>query len=341
MALLSHSDLQDYTKKIFIAAGTEGSIADQIAASFVRANLSGMDSHGVIRVVEYVREIEEGKIKPNILPKVVRETKATAYVDGQYGFGHITSKKAMELAVQKAAEYGIGSVTAFNCNHNGRLADYPVIAVSKNMIGLFITKTYPCNVAPWGGRTRLLSTSPWSYGIPAGEEKPIIADIATSTSAEGKIRIKLIKGEKIPYGWIVDADGRRTDNPADLYSGGAILPFGEHKGYAINLLGEAIGGALSGGGVSDEFVGRTGVFAQAVNIEFFTPIDEFKANIDKLIHKMHSSEPAEGFNGVQVPGEYEAREFEKRSKMGIEIDKPTWDAIAKLAQKYGVEVPQV
>ncbi|MDA4129614.1 MAG: Ldh family oxidoreductase [Thaumarchaeota archaeon] len=341
MPLSSHSDLQDFTKRIFIAAGTEDAIANQIAASFVRANLSGMDSHGVIRIVEYVREIEEGKIHPNALPKVVRETKATASVDGQYGFGHITSMKAMELAVQKANDYGIGVASAFHCNHNGRLADYPVIAVEKNMIGLFISKTYPCNVAPWGGRTRLLSTSPWSYGIPAGEEKPIIADIATSTSAEGKIRIKMLKGEKIPFGWIVDAQGRRTDNPADLYDGGAILPFGEHKGYAINLLSEAMGGALSGGGVSDEFEGRTGVFAQAVNIEFFTPIAEFKANIDKLIRKMHSSQPAEGFKAVQVPGEFEAREFEKRSKSGIQIEEATWEAIVKVAQKYGVEVPSV
>ena len=151
----------------------------------------------------------------------------------------------------------------------------------------------------------------------------------------------MLNGEKIPFGWIVDTQGRRTDNPEDLYNGGAILPFGEHKGYAINLLSEAMGGALSGGGVSDEFEGRTGVFAQAVNVEFFTPLAEFKANIDKLIRKMHSSQPAEGFKAVQVPGESEAREFEKRSKSGIQIEVATWEAIVKVAHKYGVEVPSV
>ncbi|GBC75635.1 putative oxidoreductase YjmC [archaeon HR06] len=180
-----------------------------------------------------------------------------------------------------------------------------------------------------------------SFGIPAGKERPIIADFATSISAEGKIRVKLARGEKIPLGWVINSEGKLTDDPADLYKGGAILPFGEYKGYAINLLIEALGGALSNGGIADEFIGHNGLFIHVINIDFFTPIEEFKAKIDKMIRKIKSSPLANGFKEILLPGEPELIEMEKRKKNGIPIEEKTWNKIVEVAKKYKVEIPKV
>lgn len=341
MPVITHDKLKKFTKDIFLATNSPEKEAELVAELLVRANLCGVDSHGVIRIPDYVKEIEEGKLKPGIQPKIVKESKVTALIDGQFGFGQVTAMKAMELAIEKAQQYGTSTLTVFNCNHIGRLADYPTLAVEKDMIGLIFCKGFPVVVAPWGGRARLLGTNPLSFGIPAGKEKPIIADFATSVSAEGKIRVKFARGEKIPLGWIVNSEGKVTDEPAELYKGGAILPFGGYKGYAINLLIEALGGALGTGGIADEFKGHNGLFIQVVNIDFFTPIEEFKEKIDRMIRKVKSSPLAEGFKEILLPGEPELIEMEKRLKDGIMVEEKTWSRIVEVANRYRVELPKV
>ncbi len=340
MPVINHATLKEFSQQIFIAAKSDPEEAEIVSDHLVRSNLCGVDSHGVIRIPEYLTMIENGKIKPNVKPSLVRETKATATIDARFGFGQVAGKLAMEMAIKKAEDYGIGAVTVQHCNHTGRIGEYPPMACERNMVGLFMAKAYPCIVPPWGGSSRVLSTSPLSFAIPAGQEKSIVGDFATSVSSEGKIRVKLNRGEKLPGGWILDVHGRATKDPAELYRGGTILPFGQHKGYALNLLVEALGGALTGGGVADEFSGANGVFAQAVNVSFFVPINEFKANIDKLIRKMKKSFPAEGFSQILLPGEPEFLETEERLKNGIMIDEKTWEQILGGAGRYGVSPPR-
>lgn len=340
MPLISHRNLKDFVKDIFIASGSKPEEAELVAEYLVKANLAGVDSHGIIRIPDYVLMVEEGKMHPNVVPKIVRDRGAMATVDAGLGYGQVAAKMAMELAMRKAREFGIGSVSVFNCNHAGRIAEYPILAAENGMIGLLMVKAFGPIVAPWGGKARILSTSPMSFAIPAKTEPPIVADFATSMSAEGKIRVKNARGEKIPFGWVLNSEGKATDNPADLYNGGALLTFGESKGYALNLLMESVGAALSGAGILDVFAGSNGVFALAINIEFFSDVDEFKSNVDKMIKTIRVSPPADGVKEVLIPGDPEMRETRKRMADGINVEDKTWDRVVAVAAKYRVPVPQ-
>jgi uncharacterized oxidoreductase len=338
MPTIKPDRLTDFTVKMLKAVGSSDEEARIVAEHLVQANLYGVDSHGVIRIPEYMDEIEHGRMKTKISPRIIKETKATATIDAQFGFGQVAGRISMDLAIKKAHEFGIGAVTVFNCGHTGRIGAYPVLAAEENMIGIFAVKGGGGAVSPYGGTSNYLGTSPLSFAVPTGTDEPMFGDFATSASSEGKIRVYLSKGLQTPSGWLLNKEGRPTTNPADLYAGGTILTFGLHKGYAVNLLIEALGGALSGGGVAEEFVGANGIFAQAINIEFFVPIDEFKANMDRLVQKMRSSPPQEGFTEVMVPGDPERHEMKKR-KGGVPINDKIWGDITKAAAKYHVPLP--
>jgi hydroxycarboxylate dehydrogenase B len=338
MPTIKPETLTEFTVKMLKAVGSSDEEARIVAEHLVQANLYGVDSHGVIRIPEYIDEIEHDRMKVMTSPKLIKETKATATIDAQFGYGQVAAKMSMNLAIKKAQDYGIGAVTVFNCGHTGRIGAYPVLAAEKNMIGIFLVKGGGGAVSPYGGTSNYLGTSPFSFAVPTGTNEPMFADFATSASSEGKIRVYLSKGLQTPAGWLLNKEGKPTTNPADLYEGGTILAFGQHKGYAINLLVEALGGALSGGGVAEEFIGANGIFAQAINIEFFVPINEFKANIDRLVKKMRTSPTQDGFTEVMVPGDPERREMMKR-KDGIYINDKIWGDIAKAADKYHVPMP--
>jgi LDH2 family malate/lactate/ureidoglycolate dehydrogenase len=339
--LISHENLKEYVKRIFIASGSNPQEAELVADYLVRANLAGVDSHGIIRIPDYVQMVEQGKMRPNVVPKIVRDRGAMATVDAGLGYGQVAAKMAMELAMKKAREYGIGSVAVYNCNHAGRIAEYPLLAAENGMIGMLMVKAFGSIVAPWGGKGRILSTSPMSFAIPASSEPPIVADFATSMSAEGKVRVKNARGEKIPIGWVLNSEGKPTDNPADLYSGGALLPFGESKGYALNLLMESVGAALSGAGILDSFSGSNGVFALAINIEFFSDPEEFKTRVDTMIKTIRASPPADGVKEVLIPGDPEMRETKKRMANGINVEDKTWVRVVEVGTKYHVPLPEV
>jgi len=204
-----------------------------------------------------------------------------------------------------------------------------------------MVKAFGPIVAPWGGRGRVLSTSPMSFAIPAKTEPPIVADFATSISAEGKIRVKAARGEKIPLGWVLNSEGKPTDNPQDLYNGGALLTFGESKGYALNLLMEAAGGLLSGAGMLTDFTGSNGVLAVAINIDFFSDVEVFKTRVDRMIREIRSSPTAHGVREILLPGDPEAREMKRRLAEGIPVEEKTWDRLVAVAKKYQVLVPVV
>jgi len=339
--LITQGVLKDFVKRIFVATGSGEVEAELVAEYLVRANLSGVDSHGIIRIPDYVQMVEEGRMHPNVVPRVVRDRGAMATVDAGLGYGQVGAKMAMELAIAKAREHGVGTVSVFNCNHAGRIAEYPLLAAENDMVGILMVKAFGAIVAPWGGRGRILSTSPMSFAIPAKTEPPIVADFATSISAEGKIRVKNARGEKIPFGWVLNSEGKPTDDPADLYNGGALVTFGESKGYALNLLMEAMGAALSGAGILSSFSGSNGVFAMAVDIGSFSDPEEFKENIDRMIKTIRASQPAEGVKEVLIPGDPEAREAKRRMANGIAVEDKTWDRVVAVATKYRVETPRV
>jgi uncharacterized oxidoreductase len=283
--------------------------------------------------------IEKGELKVNVRPRIRRETKATARIDGRRGFGQVTGTEAMKLAIKKARSLGVGIVTSYNTNHVGRLADFSILAADQDMIGIFAAKSAPPMVEPWGGVSRVLGTSPFSFAIPSGKSRPIVSDFATSIASQGKIRVALMRGQRLPRGWILDSKGRPSVNPADYYDGGAILPFGEYKGYALNLMVEALGGAMGGGGVAGDFVGWDGIFAQAIRPDYFVPKSEFKGNIDKLIKTIKRSRTRGKSGQILLPGDPEFYESERRMRDGIFIEEATWKSVVAVASRLRVQEP--
>jgi hydroxycarboxylate dehydrogenase B len=331
--------LQRLTEAILEAAGASKDEAAIVADHLVTSNLYGVDSHGVIRIVEYLQLIEKGEMKLGSPPEVVRNFKATANLDGRSGIGQLAAKKAMEIAIEKASEYGTGTVTIFNSGHIGRLGAYPVLAAQRDMVGIFYVKGKGGDASPMGGRKALLGTSPMSYAIPVQDSPPIFSDFATTVSAEGKIRVMKSKGLPLPEGWVLDSKGKPSRDPDDFYKrGGSLALFGGHKGYALNLFLEGVAGALSGAGVLDEIPSANAAIAQAINIEFFTDLAKFKKNMKHLVDEIRSSLPAEGSSEVLLPGDIEYREMTKRKEKGIDIDDAAWQDIIDVAEKLHVMV---
>jgi len=345
MPIFKAETLRRLSKEIFTAYGAPAEEAELVSEFLVKANLCGHDSHGVIRVIQYVKAIEDGVLKPGAKIDIVRETRSSALLKGNWGFGQVVAKKAMELAIEKAKKNSVSVICAFDLYHIGRLADYTMLAAENSMIGIAMVNSTPI-VAPYGGIERLISTAPISYAFPTGKENMFILDIATSVCAEGKVRVSLHKGERLPEGYIIDKEGNPSTTPADLYEGGAILPLGGdlvgYKGFGLGLVVEVMGGILSSAGCAYETDKKgNGLFFEAINIEDFVPIDEFKNRIDALMRRIKSSKLRPGFREILLPGEPELRTEMKRRKGGIYLPEKTWDEIVKIADKKGIKVARL
>ena len=342
MPVFTAEQLENMGTEIFIAAGAPIEEAKLVSKFLVKANLAGHDSHGVIRIVQYVNAIERGDIKLGAEIKVMRETSSSALLNGNWGFGQVVAKRAMEMAIEKATESSVGTVCAFNLYHIGRLADYTAMALQKDMIGIAMANSRKI-VAPHGGSERVLSTSPVSYAFPTGKENPFALDIATSVCAEGKVRVQLHKGGKLPDGYIIDKDGNPSNDPEDLYQEGAIMPLGGdslgYKGFGLALAVEVLSGILSSAGCAYEDGKRgNGVFFQAIDIESFMPVNEFKRRIDNLIQTAKSSKLRPGFHEILIPGEPELRTERERLEEGIYVPDKTWEEIKSIGTKMRLDL---
>jgi uncharacterized oxidoreductase len=345
MPVFVAEQLRKVGTEIFAAAGAPREEAEWVSKLLVKANLAGHDSHGVIRIIQYVKAIQKGELKPDAKTEVVRETCTSALLNGNWGFGQVVAKKAMEIAISKAKVNIVGTVCALNAYHIGRLADYTTLAVENDMIGIAMANSSKA-VAPYGGMERLLSTGPLSYAFPTGGEVPFVLDIASSVVAEGKVRVTLHEGDKLPEGCLIDKNGNPSTNPADFYDGGALLPLGGdsfgYKGFGIGLVVEVLSGILPKSGFSylPEKRGN-GLFFQAMDIESFMPVDEFKEQIDALIKKTKSSKLRPGFREILIPGEPEFRTEKERQKKGIYVPDRTWEEIKATAATLGLNMDTV
>lgn len=334
--------------RIFEAAGVSKEEASVVSNHLVEASLAGVDSHGVIRIPLYasrvlgeptglVKHHDSIRIKPKATVRVVKSAGATAQVDGDWGFGILAAIKAMETAIAKAREFGVGIVTGRNCDHICRVAAYPLMAAEKNMIGATFVKTSPV-MAAFGGKSRLIGNNPISFAIPTGMKNPIVLDYAMSVVAGGKIMLAAAKGESIPEGWLLDVNGKPTTSTKDWKEGGAYLPFGGHKGYALGVVNEVLGGILSGAGALMDYGGVNAFLAMALNVESFTPIDEFKSQVDKMIDTIKNAPKAPGVNEILIPGEPEFRSRERRLKEGIPIPDGEWEQFKKIATRLKISL---
>ena len=329
------------------AAGATTEVAYCVVDHLVSSNLVGIDSHGIMRLPEYVPWLPAGKAASDDRMKVITDTPATCLIDAHFTYGPVAATKAAHIAAEKARQFGAGMISVRNATHIGRLGHYMEDLAEAGFIGFVCCQARGAGqfVAPWGGREARLTTNPLAWGFPSGREKgALVMDLATSAAPEGKIRLAQRQGAAVPPGWIIDAQGRGSTDPADLHGPppGAILPFGEHKGYVLALVVEALSGALSGGGSSwpgmETYTHGENFFLMAIRVEAFGPREEFQRDLDAMLAYVKSSPPIRPDEPVRVPYELEARLRRRRSVEGIDIDDVSWQRIVKVAEEMQVQL---
>ena len=348
MPIFTKEKIVNICTDIIEAAGMSRQNAKLIAELLAEANSTGHDSHGIIRVPQYLAAIENNDILTNSNVNILRESPLTAIVDGNWGFGQITMSRAVEVGLEKARKSGLAAITVRNANHIGCLSSYVDHIARQDMIGLLFVNaigTPAYRMAPWGGTEPRLVTDPLAFGIPSPYGDPIVIDMTTTVVAEGKVRVKRNRGEETPDEWLLDAEGKPTNNPNVLYSNplGSILPLGGtaagHKGYGLNIAIELLAGALSGAGCigTDERLSN-GALLIIIDIEQFLPIEEFYQESEIFIKHVKSSPVAEGFDEILLPGEIESKVKHQRAEEGIFVEDETWEQILEWGQKLGVEL---
>jgi LDH2 family malate/lactate/ureidoglycolate dehydrogenase len=356
--IFPYQRLLAFTIDIFRRIGCPEQDARTAATALLSADLRGIDSHGVARLIGYVRLQEAGRANPTPHIRIIHQTPSTAVVDGDSGLGLVVAPFAMQVAIEKAEKVGTGWVSVQNSNHFGIAGYHALQAVKQDMIGIAMTNASAL-VAPTFSVERLLGTNPICVAVPAGEEPPFVADLATTTAANGKLEILQRKNEEAPLGWIQDKEGRPSTNPHELKTGGALLPLGgdrdhgSHKGYALGAIVDIFSAVLSGAnygpwvppfpayvpmptGMPGKGIGH---FFGAMRIDAFRPADEFKHHMDKWIRRFRSATPAPGFEQVLIPGDPERETETERLANGIPLLPAVVDDLRALAAKLGVEFP--
>lgn len=326
--------------------GAPASSAAVVSDHVVDAHIMGLESHGVIRFVQYARDVRSGRIQPAALPNITKSTATLGIVDGQGGFGQVTAIAATDLAVEKARVSGIAAVATRRCNHVGRLGAYAERA-ARGGAAAFAVAAIPRVghfVVPWGGRDGRFGTNPIAYAFPTTGD-PIVADFATSVIPEGRIRTAKNKGAQLPVGAVLDADGAPTRDPDAFYGPpqGTILPMGGpvgHKGYALAMLVELLGATLLGDRAIDDDRSINGFTIIAVDAGAFSDAGDVRAATDELVEYVTSSRPAPGMPPVIVPGQ---PEFASQRRAGVDplltLDAATWQQVAAVAASLDIAVP--
>jgi hydroxycarboxylate dehydrogenase B len=339
---IAASQLEVLATRIFAALGVPDGDAAWVGRLLVRANLRGHDSHGVIRIPQYVGSIRKGETNPRPALRVIAETQTTAIVDGDLGLGQVVARRAVEVALEKAARLGLAAVGTRRSNHIGRLADYAELAAERGFVGLVWTNAPTAHsVVPHGGLDRRLSTNPLAVAVPGpGGSVAISVDMATSIVAEGKVRVKRNRKEPLPTGWAIDPAGRPVTDSEAFYGPprAGLLPAGGHKGTALGLIVEVLGGILAGEGAIGDRTGpvHNGTFLLLIEVARFLPLVDFTGQVSDLVQWVKSATPTPGVTEVLVPGEPEARSEARRRADGVPVEAETWRQIEEIAAELGV-----
>ena len=357
-AFIHHKNLLTFSQQVLVKLETSEKEAFHVADNLVISNLKGIDSHGVGRLKRYVEGIKVGYIIPNTKPEIVKESPVLANIDAKNGLGQPAGVYAMDLAIKKALDMGIGIVTVFGSNHYGFAGYYAMRALKHDLIGMSLTNSEPL-VVPTFGKNAMIGTNPISFAAPTKNERPWILDMATSVVPSGKLEVYDRLGKSIPEGWATDENGAATTDPSkvlkNVYKGlgeGGIFPLGGegelhsgHKGYGLATMVDILCGVLSGANYCRDVkfyvdgkckFPRVGHFFLALDPSFFIDIESFKTRMDDLINRLTSSAKAEGQARIFVHGEKEFEEYDNRIKNGIPLDARTLESLLGLSSEYKI-----
>lgn len=355
---MSYVDLYQFTYSVFIAMGCSEADAHTATNALLIADLRGIDSHGLARLMGYVRLWDVGRINTRPELTIIHETPSTAVVDGNGGLGLVVAPYAMRIAIQKAAAVGTGWVAVQNSNHFGIAGSHAMMALESDMIGMAMTNASAL-VAPTFSTERLLGTNPIAVAIPAGEEPPFVADFATTTAANGKLEINQRLNKPVPGGWVQDAQGQSTTDAHALKSGGALLPLGSdrehssHKGYMLGSIVDIFSGVLSGANfgpwvppfpayvpMPENCPGKgIGHFFGAMRIDAFRPASDFKQQMDQWIRRFRTAKTTAEADRVVIPGDPEREMESVRRKNGIQLPESVMAELTALGERFGLSWP--
>ena len=344
MLHLNPNKLRDFIQQLFERVGSESKEAERIAFYLVQSNLTGHDSHGVIRAPYYIDYVKNDQTRTNQSLSVIFQTDSMAIVDGNFGFGQVIGEQAMQLGIDMAKKHGIATVSLRNSAHLGRIGDWPTMVANAGMASFHFVNTsgYGLLVAPFGGIDRRLSANPIAAGVPVEGKKPIILDISTCAIAEGKLKVALNKGVEVEPGCIMDNAGNAITDPAQFYTDppGVLLPFGGHKGYGLSIIAEMFAGALTGNSCSNPANDQrllNGMYSLIIDCDRLPEELGFAAEVQRFIDFVKSARKAPGFDEILMPGEIEEKNRKDREANGIEIDDTTWQTLCDSAKDLGVD----
>lgn len=346
--------LRQFVSGIFAKAGCARDEADRIAVYLLGANLTGHDSHGVIRVPRYIQMMREGLVLAGQKVKVITDTPVLCVVDGQYGFGQTIAPQAVEIGMTKCREMGLAAVALRHSGHIGRVGDWAEMAAKAGLVSVhFVNATGSALVAPFGSFERRFSTAPYCVGVPNPGRAPLVLDFATSLVAEGKVLVASQGGKDIPADALIGPDGQASDDTRllygdfpstgkrDIHSGtGAIRAFGQHKGSGLALMCELLGGGLTGNGCpapGKRF--SNGMFSLYIDPDRLNASEFFPAEVARYTEYVKSAKPARAGDETLLPGEPEERMRAQRLAKGIPLAEETWQSILNTARSLGVAEP--
>jgi LDH2 family malate/lactate/ureidoglycolate dehydrogenase len=340
---VSAAALQEFTKQVFIRAGVPSEDAALEAEVLVWANLRGVDSHGVLRIPSYLEMIDAGMMNPRPKIQVLKETPATLTIDGDRALGPVVTTLAMDRAMRKAREVGIGWVVIRNTTHQGAMAYYALMAARQGMAGIAIVCSPP-NMAPHGARAAGVHNSPISIAVPARRHRPLVLDMATSVAAGGKLRLAVDKNVPLPPGWALDKEGNPT---TDAKRAAILVPFGGPKGSGLAMMFETLTSLMVDNPLLEPALfGEPGAsrhrqnsVVAVIDIATFTDVDRYRDHVDRLIDGLKMLPRAEGATEILVPGEPEDRCAEERGRNGVPLPEGTMRNLRAVAERFRLPLP--
>jgi ureidoglycolate dehydrogenase (NAD+) len=340
---ISAAGLEGLATDLLECAGVSAANAAIAAGVLVRTDMRGISTHGVRHLPGYLRQLRLGGADPTSEPVVEREGATTAVVDARSAMGMLGAIRATQIAIEKGRTNQVAVVVVHGSNHVGAVGHYALLCAEAGLIGVVATNAPPI-MAVTGSRTKVIGNDPLAYGVPTGDSCPIVHDIAMSAVAGGKVTMAFERKQEVPLGWIVDSEGRQTQNPGDYVNGGALMPLGDHKGYGLAVLVEVLAGALSGaamgGAVGNWFRSpdqptNTGHVIVAIDPAAFVPVEQFFSRVAAFRDNVRNAPRAVGVQRIYLPGEIEHEREQLARREGLKLDAKIWSDLVAAATELG------